>query len=75
MGNLTPGAIDAMYASLRRSGGMRGQPLSAGTLARVHVVLRAASGPGAALGLDLGQPGGACASHRQRRPGTLSADA
>ncbi|MEO5840305.1 MAG: tyrosine-type recombinase/integrase [Acidimicrobiales bacterium] len=44
VGDLTPAAIDAMCASLRRGGGMRGQPLSAGTLARVHVVLRAALG-------------------------------
>ncbi|HUF99347.1 MAG TPA: site-specific integrase [Ilumatobacter sp.] len=41
VGDLTPAAIDAMYAALHRGGGMRGQPLAAGTLARVHVVLRA----------------------------------
>ena len=41
VGDLTSAAIDAMYASLHRGGGMHGQPLSAGTLARVHVVLRA----------------------------------
>jgi integrase len=44
VGDLTPAAIDAMYAALHRGGGMRGQSLSAGTLARVHVVLRAALG-------------------------------
>src|SRR5205814_2114915 len=42
VGDLTPAAIDAMYARLCGCGGVRGQPLSAGTLARVHVVLRAA---------------------------------
>ncbi len=30
------------YATLRRGGGVKGQPLSPGTLARVHVVLRSA---------------------------------
>jgi integrase len=34
--------IDAAYVRLRVSGGSRGQGLSAGTLARVHVVLRSA---------------------------------
>jgi integrase len=41
VGDVTPAAIDATYSALHRGGGMRGQPLSAGTLARVHVVLRA----------------------------------
>ncbi|MEO8695494.1 MAG: site-specific integrase [Acidimicrobiales bacterium] len=44
VGDLTPARIDAAYASLRRCGGMRGQPLAPGTLARIHVVLRAALG-------------------------------
>jgi integrase len=34
--------IDWTYAQLRRRGGVGGRPLAAGTLARVHVVLRAA---------------------------------
>jgi integrase len=34
--------IDATYAVLRRGGGLHGRPLTAGTFARVHVVLRAA---------------------------------
>jgi integrase len=34
--------IDATYAELRRYGGVGRRPLAAGTLARVHVVLRAA---------------------------------
>ena len=38
---LTPSVIDA-YVRLRVSGGGRGQGLSAGTLARVHAVLRSA---------------------------------
>ena len=42
VGALTAAQIDATYAELRRAGGMRGQPLAAGTLARIHVVLRAA---------------------------------
>jgi integrase len=42
VGELTPSVIDAAYVRLRVSGGGRGQGLSAGTLARVHVVLRSA---------------------------------
>ena len=41
-GELTPSVIDAAYVRLRLSGGGRGQGLSSGTLARVHVVLRSA---------------------------------
>ena len=44
VGDVTPSMIDATYAVLRRRGGLHGRPLSAGTLARVHVVLRAAFG-------------------------------
>ena len=40
--DLTAAEIDRVYALLRRRGGMQGQPLAAGTLARIHVVLRAA---------------------------------
>ena len=42
VGEITPSRIDAVYATLRRRGGVRHQPLSAGTIARVHVVLRSA---------------------------------
>jgi hypothetical protein len=42
VGEVTPAVIDASYATLRRGGGVKGQPLSPGTLARVHVVLRSA---------------------------------
>ncbi len=42
VGEITPSRIDAVYATLRRCGGARHQPLSAGTIARVHVVLRSA---------------------------------
>ena len=42
VGEVTPAIIDAAYGQLRRGGGVRGQPLAAGTLARVHVVLRSA---------------------------------
>ncbi len=42
VGELTPSVIDAAYVRLRVSGGGRGQGLSSGTLARVHVVLRSA---------------------------------
>jgi hypothetical protein len=42
VGELTPSVIDAAYFRLRVSGGGRGQGLSSGTLARVHVVLRSA---------------------------------
>jgi integrase len=42
VGEITPAVIDACYASLRRDGGTRGQSLAPGTLARIHVVLRAA---------------------------------
>ena len=34
--------IDGFYARLRRNGGKKGNPLSAGTVLRVHVVLRSA---------------------------------
>ena len=40
VGELTPSVVDAAYVRLRVAGGGRGQGLSAGTLARVHVVLR-----------------------------------
>ena len=42
VGELTPSVIDAAYVRLRVSGGGRGQGLSSGTLARVHVVSRSA---------------------------------
>ena len=42
VGDVTPAVIDACYARLRHSGGAQGQPLAAGTLARIHVVLRSA---------------------------------
>jgi integrase len=42
VGELTPSVIDAAYVRLRVAGGGRGQGLSAGALARVHVVLRSA---------------------------------
>ena len=42
VGEITTSRIDAVYATLRRCGGVRHQPLSAGTIARVHVVLRSA---------------------------------
>ncbi len=42
VGQLTAARIDELYAELQRSGGAKGQPLSAGTVARVQVVLRSA---------------------------------
>ncbi len=42
VGDVTAAMIDATYAALRHSGGTNGRPLSAGTLTRVHVVVRAA---------------------------------
>lgn len=42
IGRLTAARIDELYAELADSGGAKGQPLSAGTVARVHVVLRSA---------------------------------
>jgi integrase len=42
VGDVTPAMIDATYATLRQCGGLGGRPLAAGTLKRVHVVLRAA---------------------------------
>jgi integrase len=44
VGEVTPAIIEAVYADLRRQGGVRGRPLASGTLARVHTVLRAAFG-------------------------------
>lgn len=42
VGELSAADIDRTYAVLRERGGRRGQPLAPGTLARIHVVLRAA---------------------------------
>jgi integrase len=42
VGDVTAAMIDATYAVLSRRGGVGGRPLAPGTLARVHVVLRAA---------------------------------
>lgn len=42
VGELTTADIDRTYAVLRERGGKRGQSLAPGTLARIHVVLRAA---------------------------------
>jgi integrase len=40
--SLTAARIDELYADLGRSGSAKGGPLAAGTVARVHVVLRSA---------------------------------
>jgi integrase len=42
VGELTTARIDDLYRDLRRAGGREERPLAPGTLARVHVVLRAA---------------------------------
>lgn len=42
VGDVTPAAIDSVYAHLHRREGRSGQPLAPGTLARIHVVLRSA---------------------------------
>jgi hypothetical protein len=42
VGDVTAAIIDATYAVVSRRGGVGGRPLAPGTLARVHVVLRAA---------------------------------
>ena len=42
VGDVTPATIDAVYAELRCRGGIGGRPLAPGTLARIHVVVRAA---------------------------------
>ncbi len=42
VGSLTAARIDELYAELGRSGSAKGGPLSGGTVARVHVVLRSA---------------------------------
>ena len=42
VGEVTPAMIDATYTTLRRCGGIGARPLAAGTLTRIHVVLRAA---------------------------------
>ena len=44
VGEVTPAMIDATYPELRRRGGVGQRPLAAGTLARIHVVVRAAFG-------------------------------
>jgi Phage integrase central domain len=69
VGDVTAAMIDATYAALRRHGGVGGRPLAAGTLVRVHVVLRSAFPQGDALGMDLGQPRrtGPSARHSQPR--------
>lgn len=42
VGAVTPAMIDGVYVDLWRAGGQKGVPLASGTLARVHVVVRAA---------------------------------
>jgi integrase len=42
VGDLTTADIDTLYTSLRANGSIAGQPLAAGTIKRVHVVLRSA---------------------------------
>ncbi|MGE0309540.1 MAG: tyrosine-type recombinase/integrase [Acidimicrobiia bacterium] len=42
VGDVTAAILDATYAALRHRGGMGGRPLSAGTLTRVHAIVRAA---------------------------------
>lgn len=42
LSDLTTASIDALYSRLLARGGISGQPLKAGTVQRVHVVLRAA---------------------------------
>lgn len=42
VGGLTVARIDELYVELGRSGSVEGGPLAAGTVARVHVVLRSA---------------------------------
>ena len=42
VGDTTTSLIDNTYATLRLRGGLNGRPLAAGTLARVHVVVRSA---------------------------------
>ena len=55
VGDLTPAMIEAVYADLQRHGSVLGGPLAAGTVARIHVMLRSSLSPRDALGLDLGQ--------------------
>ena len=40
VGDLTPAMIEAVYADLQRHGSVLGGPLAAGTVARIHVMLR-----------------------------------
>jgi integrase len=42
LSRLTPSRIDRLYTDLRKSGGHNGKALSASTVRRIHVVLRAA---------------------------------
>ena len=42
VGDLTTADIDSLYTHLHTAGGITGQPLAAGTIKRVHVVLRSA---------------------------------
>ena len=42
VGDVTPATIDAVYVELRCRGGIGGRPLASATLARIHVVVRAA---------------------------------
>ena len=65
VGEVTPAIIDAVYADLRRQGGVGGRPLASGTLARVHTVLRAAFGQAMRWGWIWDQPGRARPSHRR----------
>jgi integrase len=42
VGDVSVSTVDTLYVSLAANGGAKGQPLSSGTIARVHVVLRSA---------------------------------
>jgi hypothetical protein len=46
LGDLSAERIDRLYADLRTNGGQRGQPLAAGTIKRVHVVVHSALAQG-----------------------------
>lgn len=72
VGDLTPAMIEAVYADLQRHGSVLGGPLAAGTVARIHVMLRSSLSPRDALGLDLGQSRRTHLSDRGARPGDLT---
>jgi hypothetical protein len=67
VGDLTTADIDTLYTSLRANGSIVGQPLAAGTIQRVHVVLRSALAQAMRWGWIWDNPASSAARHFSRQ--------